>query len=365
MRHDPYDVRVAFDDIYERPHVHSLSDCVIGADLQHVTRNVLRRARRKRLAVPLQVQSINTDPTARSFQLEDKTYEVLGSALSAENLAADGFPIYAMILRCFQTGLPVPKLVRADTPASYARFRERRQAAHCSDLRARMGTLEALVSEHLADQHGGGRLDALEAAVARLVEPSDENAFRFGDYPHQDVLGMTRSPLRARVGTLIPVVRRLQGKVECWQDGDEICCTVRFLNPRGELRMATTGTPVQRHIDEALCSARATELECALPVLDRLAQILGSTALIPDLCRSVPILSTTSETSPMIGVMFAQSTPILAAAMALLQRCQQGDMRACVEVRKMEARGAGELLAKAADRLTRAQYAKARAMGGV
>lgn len=364
MHYDPYDIRVAFDDLYARYSQPALAPSrVVGVDLKRVTGDILRRARQKRLAAPLQVRRVDADPTARSFQLGGKSYEVLG-AECCDDLAAGGLPLYAAALRYFQSAQPAPKLVRVDTPPSYARFRAERRAMCCDDLRARVSELEALVSGHVADHHGGGRLAALEAAVASLADRREDDSFRFGDYPQRDLLGASVAGRGSSETARIPVVPVLRGKVECWQDGDEICCTVRFLNARGEPRLATTGTPAQRHLEEALSCASAAELEHALPVMGRLAQILGSTALIPELCRVASILSTTSQTSPMIGVMFAQSTPTLPAAMALLQQCQRGDRRAWREVRAMERRGAGDLLVEAAKRLAPAQRAKAKMMTG-
>lgn len=363
MHYDPYDIRIAFDDLYAR-YPQPTPARVVGADLKRVTGNILRRARQRRLAAPLQVRPVRADPTARSFQLDGRSYEVLGGAQRCEELATGGLPLYAAALRCFQSALPAPKFVRVDTPSTYARFREQRHAACCDELHARVAELESLLSQHVADRHGDGRLAALESTVARLAEQRADDSFRFGDYPQQDLLGGSVGERSADGATRIAVVPALRGKVECWQDGEEICCTVRFLNPRGELRLATTGTPMQRHLEEALSCASVAELEHALPVMGRLAQILGSTALIPELCRVAPILSTTGQTSPMIGVMFPQSTSVLPAAMALLQQCQRGDRRAWREVRSMERRGGGDLLAEAASRLSRAQRVKAQMMTG-
>lgn len=340
MRYDPYDARIVFDDLREHA-APPLSRCVIGAATERATRSVLRRARAGRLAVPLKVEPAVADTTVESFQV-DGHYEVLG--VSADTTTA--FPIYAATLRSFQFAQPAPKFVRLDTPGSYAQFREARRARCCADLDARLRVLEETLSQHIADR-----------------ERHQDDGFEFGDYSDQDVLGaevarLARQSLHG--GTPIPVVPALRGKVECWQDGEEICCTVRFLDSGGDLALATTGTPAQRHLEEALRDADVAELEHVLPVLDRLVQILGSTALIPELCRVAPIFSTSGRTSPMIGVMSAQSTPEIAAAMALLQRCQQGDPRARAEVCVMAERGGGSLLAEAGDRLARAQCEKAR-----
>lgn len=360
MKHDPYDVCVAFSDLYERFVPRTFSVVFGGADIQRATRSVLRKARSKRLAVPLKVEPTTTDTTINSFQVDGRHYDVLGAG-GTERWAAEGLPLYAGILRYFQAAQPAPKFVRVDTPTSYAQFREARQDHADPDVRLR--ALETLVSQHVADRHGS-RLSSLERDFKRHLAKHPDNTFDFGDYPAKDILGAEVERVvrqLASESTRIPVVKKLQGKVECWQDGDEICCTARFLNPRGHLSLATTATPVKRHLEEALSSADVLELEHVLPVLHRLAQVLGSTMLIPELCRVLPIFSTTGKTSPMIGVMSAKSSPTTAAAMALLQRCQQGDRRAYAEICAMQERGADCLLAEAGERLAAAQCAKAQA----
>lgn len=365
MRHDPYDVRIAFDDLYEREQPVSISSfypVVGGVGTKRATRNVLRKARSKRLFAPIKFAPAAVDTTAESFQLSDRDYEVLGS------VDTHGFrtaPVYSAFLQFFRGTRPRSKLVRVDTPASYEQFRDARSNACCDGLNWRLQALESTVARHVSDHHGGGRLASLEAAFAKHLAQHPDDLFEFGDYS-RDVLGSHRTTRRRGGNAVpIPVVPALRGKVECWQEGDEICCTVRFKNKRGNLSLVTTATPIQRHLEEALSCASSTELECVWPVLDRLVQILGSTELIPELCRTVPILSTTHATSPMIVVMVAQGTPELAAAMALLQQCQRGDRRTHADIRALYRCGAGGLLEEASNRLTRAQTAKNHSLRGV
>lgn len=361
---DPYSFRNAFDDLAGNPEFrhHFNSYEVLGvnpAAARRAVRAVILRARGRRLAVPLTVEPASRDTTGNTFHLGGRTYEILGDA--------ESHPGFSALEQRFATASPPDKLVRLDTPASYSDFREERRQPYVADLEARLAALESAFSRHVDDE--GGRLGRLEQEFGRHV--ADRHSDRLNDLekefrqhatdPHaHDIIGLARAASAFTVGgEEIPVVKNLQGKVECWQDGDEVVCTIRFLNKDGQLRLATTATPVDRHIEEVIDCA-GDDFEHVVPSLGRMAQILGSTEVIRQLCQAVPIFSTARENRAIIGVMRAPGNPSLAAAMALLQFCQQGSRRACDEVRALEDDGAGNLLAQARDLLAEAQAKKAR-----
>lgn len=349
---DPYDVRVAFDDLPEYRHA-PLVDCVergrafaSGRPILGAVRSVLRKVRARR-PTPLLPKLLPAalDTTADSFQIAD--YAVLGARPDAGELAIyeRTWPTYCAFLRGFITLRCAPKLVRLDDPASYALFREERRVPYGVDLARRLDALEATFAGHARED-------------ARLREEFDQH---LADYHGQDVLGagvVRAARDYAAGGVPISVGPSLRGKVECWQDGDEVCCTVRFLTPRG-LALATTGAPVERYVDEVMSALSEDEVEAVLPVVGHLARTLGATTLLSELCRCASIFATSGQTSPMIyGMSQSQARPEMAALMALLQRCQQGDAQSCAEVRSMEA-GGEPLLGVAARALARGQAEKA------
>ncbi len=83
-----------------------------------------------------------------------------------------------------------------------------------------------------------------------------------------------------RGGIAIELPKHLRGKAECWQDADEILGTIWFLNRRGKLRAATTGTPASRSTETLIECCGAQELEDAASALPAMAQSLASRQLI-------------------------------------------------------------------------------------
>lgn len=332
---DPYRVEVAFDDLpeYQQP----LVDCVERGrafaserSVRNAVRSVLRKVRARRPSpLPSTLLPAAQDTTADSFQIADRS-EVVG------NTSYEMYPTFCALLHGFTALRQEPKLVRLDDLTSYALFREERRAPYGVDLARRLDALEAARAAH-ADED------------ARLRDEFDQH---LADHS-QSVLGaevVRAAGDYAAGGVPISVGPALRGKVECWQDGDEVCCTARFLTPRGVM-LATTGTPVENSSNEVLSVLGEDEVEAVLPVVDHLARTLAVEALLPELCRCMSIFETGEQTSPMIYTMSSQIRPRVAALMALLQRCQQGDAQSRVEARAIEASGAlplGEAIASLA-----------------
>ena len=229
-RRDPYDAVVAFDDMdWRGPLDHlgnplPLVDCAgrgrrfaAHADAGPAVRAVMRRAlarrpaRRPMRVVPapagtasgammsLQISGPRVGPTARGG------YEVLGDD------ARGRYPLFDALRGRFERAQPDLKVVRLDTPASYADFRDERCAPRCAALEERLAAVEAALGVHLTAH------DPL-----RVVLGVDDAARR-----------------EARVGGVrVPLHPGLQGKAKCWADGDEILCSIRFQAPGG-----TCGSP--------------------------------------------------------------------------------------------------------------------------
>lgn len=314
MRNDPYDARVAFDDLPGEPRARPPLVDRTGrqfARLADRVREVVGRVASRRVRVPLLFASVRVDPTASTFQVEWRgpdTIVGLGERL----------PLFASIRRWFYKAQSSPKIVRVDSLATYEDFRDLRRVPH---------------------------LMRFEAAHTALAE---------GD----DVLGEVFEAAREveRGGRPIALGPHLAGKVEAWRDGDEVLCTIRYLD-RGGLRLATTGIPFDDCLENVIECA-GDGLDDVLPVIEPLAEVLGGRRLLGELCGAAQILETNRAKSPIIVAVSPRSDPDLSAAMALQQLCQRGDLPAQIEADLMRADGHGDFLDRAGEVLARAQVEK-------
>lgn len=330
---DPYDPMVAFDDYYE-----AVGGGEPACDLVRAAQAVARRAQRRRLAAPPSIiVGASYDPTHETFEAGGVVYSVIG-----DDEAPTGLPVFDDLHQRFADALPAPKYVRLDTPESYAAFREARRAPYIAALDARLTALEAAVAAHIADDHGGGKLDALQDAFDRHLAAGIGLAAQGGE------------PIA------LPMRACAEGKIECWQDGPEILCSIRLPGPDGIVRVATSATPAADAVEETLGCAIAEDLEPdeVIIIVPPMAQVLGASELVPEICGVALELLGCSGGAPFVGVMLPAADPATAAAMALLQRCQGGDRRACAEAAKM-ARSHRALIEDARDRLVAGQKAKA------
>jgi hypothetical protein len=264
-------------------------------------------------------------------------------------------PLYDSVRARFEAAAPGPKLVRVDSPESHASFRETRRAPYYRELEARLSALEAALRTHAADDHAGGRL-------ARLEEAFEEHL----DSHPVDVLGAEADKalsMAARGGQPIPLPLPdwARGKIECWRDGPEVLCSVRFATPRGEKRVATSGAPLARSVDKVIgwADREGVESEVLVHVVGALAQVSCGWDLAKEICGVVDGLCEIADE----GVFSVRSAadPRAAAAMAMLQRCQRGDRRACAEMGELR-RAQPELFEFAKERLLRGQKEKARSL---
>lgn len=332
---DPYDPCVAFDDIWGTGDVGPRAPS--SEDLAYAAAAIAHRARRRRLhAPPPSIVGVSYDPTYLSFEAGGVAYRVIGDD------SPTGLPIFDELHQRFSTALPSPKHVRLDTEASYADFRRRRDPSLAS-LDERLAALEAAVAAHTADDHGGGKLAALQDAFERHVA-----AHVCGD----------DAPASQPID--LPLAACRTGLIECWQEGPEICVSVRIPGPDGQARVATSAMPADTAVEETLgCAIDAgLEPEEMLVVVPPMAQVLGADRMITEICGCALEVLGQSGGQPFVGVLVPSADPSIAAAMALLQRCQRGDRRACAEAHELERRHRA-LVEDAHDRLIRGQRMKA------
>lgn len=328
---DPYCIGVAFDDlpprILAREAGIDVSD--LDSDIGEETRvndpvstvlGILHTARRRRLRSPKStVIGSSYDPTYKTFDVEGVTYRIIGDESSDT-------PMFNALKSQFSDALPKPQFARLDDDASYSSFRSARRDPYVASLEARLSALEDDFDDHMADH--------ADATVSQLLDTT------------------------ARGGIAIPLPLQdcKDGKIECWQDGNEILCTIRLLGPDGNLRMATTGAPVEHSVSEVVKAADVlgADPDEVLHVAPFAAQVLGASALIPRLCGAVEGLLEVGNGAPMVGLLKPMSDPSTAAAMALIQRGQFGDPRAVGEVHRL-AQSNPDLIGHATACLTRAQ----------
>lgn len=328
MDYSDYDPRVAFNDI---ANFGSGSDYVGAAqhefDPIEVAHRLLRRARsrRKRPASGSQVVLGVTDTTLRSFRPRlRRNTTVLGASPS-------NTPVFSSLYKQFADVLPSPKLARVDDIMSYVDFRSTRRAPYLVSLERKLTALEAAIDE------GYDWVD-VESAVRGFIA----QASRGGD----------------EIRLPIPEVET--GQIECWQDGNEILCTIRIMCGDGAMRMVTSGTQVAEHAREILgCAAQeGVDRETVNAVAPSVVQVLGAAKLVEDLYGVAPmVIDSCQGQNATIGIVPA-ADPSIAAAMSLLQKCQQGDWASIADAKNL-VQSDRDLMVHAANRLLAAQQAVA------
>lgn len=264
-------------------------------------RAVAREAQKARDPVP----ALDVVPIEEA-QDSDEVADVLVGAAAV----GSPFPLTENLYYQFAAMSPDGKAVRLDTEESYADFRTR---GIQRSLAQRVDDLERAFAEHTADGHGGGR------------------------------------PYRPIALQLPPYAR---GLVDCWQEGDMICCSMKVEGPDGDPRVATAATPVEVHEQEVLGYVERCGLSTidVLGCLPHLVGMLGGGSLVPKLASAMPALLRRSEAKTgqiFVGRMRGGPKASSAAMLSLLQMAQAGDPQATAEwgalaqVAKM--RGSGKL----------------------
>lgn len=168
--------------------------------------------------------------------------------------------------------------VRLDDPESYAAFRTERALPYIQKLDERLSALEATVADHASDHHAHGRVARLEAALRQHMADDHGAA----------VTALGADIARATTGgTSIPLPCCKGGAIECWLDGDQIMCTVKFMAPDG-VRMATASSPAQDAVDAVVRAAYAgPAYEDVTIVGGSMAACIGADKLVTDVCCAI------------------------------------------------------------------------------
>ncbi len=347
MTLDPYDVREAFDDTYRDEGAYASNP-----RSAHTALMITRTAEEKRLSAPWSIEIVGHDPTTDSFvstwrpfptAIEGAWRPFPGVVLGAD----EALPVYSDLYQQFSAALPSQKLVRLDTPESYKDFRSARRQKYIDSFDARLRALEDAFANHIADDHAA-RLDRLVDAFR--AHTSDGHGAAVSNLLGETMTGGSRIDL--------PLPPWAKGKIDCWQDGLEILCTVRFLGPDGPLA-ATSGEHLAKPAAEVLGAVIDADVDPddAMDLLPTLVQYAGGERLSKEICGLVPRL--VGCHAPTVVRALPACDPTMAAAMALLQRCQGGDSRAQAELPRL-ASVAGELVGDAYNRLLVGQRRKHR-----
>jgi len=330
---DHYDAEDCFDDVAPRVKEVSRETQVAAA------REIVRQAQASRLPAPfLRVEPSTGD--VGDVDVEDVLGELLGVIEDDESDApapftpvdSYDFPVTQKLHRKFKAALPSPKVMRVDTEESYKKFMDEKRAPYIAELEQRVARAEAALAQHASDGHGVA-MDVLGADV----EQAKQRALTGGD----------EIPMSLPPGT--------EKHVKVWQDGGQICCSMRLPGPDGKVRIATASSPVERHVEEVLCytedgDVNPMEVMGALPMM---AQILGGGSLVTQIAAAASELLARPEVKagkPFVGKVTPVSDPAVAAIMALLQMCRAGDKRALKEVKKLRAMPGSDALFAAAQK---------------
>lgn len=128
----------------------------------------------------------------------------------------------------------------------------------------------------------------------------------------------------------------------CWREGEMVCCSIAVPGPDGEMRICTSWTPAEKHVNEVVGHAHAIgvkDVTTMLGVLPTVACMMGGSELAPRLAAAAPALLARPEVQDggiFVGAMVANH-PSLAALMALWQEARGGNVQAAEEWKKFEA----------------------------
>ena len=132
-----------------------------------------------------------------------------------------------------------------------------------------------------------------------------------------------------------------QGKVHCWTEGKNVCCSLCFEVDDGTTRIVTATTPLRKHAAAVLDQAKDSGVDPleVLGALPALAAADSGRKLVRDLAGVALKLVGKKEilgmTGPVTVTTTSKENPELAAMMALQQLAQYGDKQAQDELQKI------------------------------
>lgn len=235
------------------------------------------------------------------------------------------FPTFKRALTHFKANEPASRVLRIDTPETHEKLV---CDAACKELERRTNELRAALEEHESDHHGLStpmrKWDVLGAAEAVKNIAAAAS-------PKEAMAAMPKIPLN------IPA--NFEGSIHCWQDGENVICSIKFETPAGG-RIATMATKPRVDADEVAHAAiqsgmdPTTVLGC-LPQLanmaagQRLVKTVAGAAL--DVQRRLDVCGMSDEPILLVSIDEDSSAP-LAALMYVEQAAQNGDEQAQKEI---------------------------------
>ena len=205
-----------------------------------------------------------------------------------------------------------PRYLRVDTEDSYRDF-VADGSPELAALRDKVEELEAALQAHIddPDAHILGMIEDISVLL-----PEAEAAQR-------------RVPLR-----LPPWA---EGKIDCWREGDVICCSIRLPGPDGKVRLCTSAAPLADGVIEVIgCASRAgIDVVDVLGALPEMACVLVGASVAKMLLAAAPSALSRPEVRAgevFVGAVVRPDDRVRAGALvALLQRCDAGNAAACSE----------------------------------
>lgn len=261
-------------------------------------------------------------------------FDVLGEIEDGSEAArvapSNKLPLLQRLYRKFSSAAPKPRVVRVDTEETYATWKNERKAPYV-------------------------------AALQRAIEERDAQD-GLGAEEHAQRIAKAQQRLE-ECGETVPLSLppHARGKVDCWQEGDEIWASVKVRGADGKPRILTSSTTAPQHAEQVVGYATDAGVDpfAVVGVLPALAQVLGGGSLVAQLCRAAPRLVARPEVvggRVFVGVVKPKGSPAIAAMTALARHAQHGDAQARTELARVASSPRGrQLLEEATRRLAAAR----------
>ena len=277
-------------------------------DIVGAARRVLHQALRERTPPPpMLVVPVTSDAKADSGVLVD----VLG----------DGFPLLASLYERFDSITPSEKVVAVSDDAGYDEFVRTRPFL---ELDRRVRELRSVVEQHARQRKHTGKAPNMSAWDAILGEAQDIAAASAGD---DNMIPLKLAPWA-------------NGKIQCWREGDLICCSLRASDRKGNKGIVMSSTPIEDHADDVaryVANSGVNPVDI-LGMTTHLACMLGGGGLATQLAQATPQLlaAHVAARAPVTTHKIVAATdPSIAAIMGLCHMAQSGNRQAAQEWRDL------------------------------